>query len=509
VNPFRFLALAPWLAVRQAREALAADRPEEARQLLEPLVAEGNRSAIREYRQVAEVFIRRANRQMKSGQVEAAWTDLLTAESLNTGVSSAIQCRLSLTNQAVQSCKDSLRLGYPVQVIETAGRLADRSVRTPELSLLLHVAQDWVLAAEQADRGEFLLAKDTLQKAINRTPPEQVSGIDQFAKELATRHDRFRTAVGQMNDAIESGQWRDAIRHADEAIAGAPDHREARSLRTKAWESLQPASTSPYRQDLDAVPLLVSGLVGGVNMVTRIHVPAVESGIAPTKAGEGTEPEMPSLGRSRQRPSQANAPGQPLPKRFLLWIDGVGGYLVCLAPRITFGQATADGPVDIPLLAELSRLHAELFRDSEGYILESTRDVLVNGSQSSRTVLRPGDRLTFGPSCQLIFQQPVPISSSARLELASGHRLPRAVDGILLMAESLILSPSHPGHVLMPEGLTDTVVLYRSKDGIGLRCPGPFRVDNRPCQDRADLSMPSIVTHDDFTFALEPVGPRL
>jgi hypothetical protein len=53
------------------------------------------------------------------------------------------------------------------------------------------------------------------------------------------------------------------------------------------------------------------------------------------------------------------------------------------------------------------------------------------------------------------------------------------------------------------------VVLYRSRTGLGVRFPGSFKVDNQPCQDRCDLPLPSVVTADTFTFALEPVGPRL
>jgi hypothetical protein len=53
------------------------------------------------------------------------------------------------------------------------------------------------------------------------------------------------------------------------------------------------------------------------------------------------------------------------------------------------------------------------------------------------------------------------------------------------------------------------VVLYRGKDGLGVRCAGAFKVDNQPCRDRAELPLPSVVTADAFTFAVEPVGPRL
>ena len=188
--------------------------------------------------------------------------------------------------------------------------------------------------------------------------------------------------------------------------------------------------TAPYRPTAaeSEVQLLSAAMVAGgpAFAVTKVGMPAVAR---PSKARS-----------SRPEPSPGGA-AAPLPKRFLLWIDGVGGYLVCLSPRVTFGQAVNDGPVDVPLFADLSRLHAEIFRDGEGYVLESAREVLVNGLAVPRTVLRPGDRLTLGTTCQFLFHLPVPISPSARLELVSGHRLPLAVDGIILMAESLVLGP--------------------------------------------------------------------
>ena len=174
---------------------------------------------------------------------------------------------------------------------------------------------------------------------------------------------------------------------------------------------------------------------------------------------------------------------------------------------MTFGQATALGPVDVPLFADVSRLHAELSRDGEGYVLESARDVMVNGSNSKRTILRTGDRVTLGATCQFVFFQPVPISPSARLELVSGHRLPVAVDGILLMAENLILGPGPQAHVLLPES-AGTIVFYRSQDGIGLRCPGEFHIDNRPHRDRATLPVPCHVASEHVSFALEAYGVR-
>jgi tetratricopeptide (TPR) repeat protein len=492
------MALSPWLTFRQAREALRAGRPDEAQRLLDPLAVEGYRKAVRLMREVARAYLARGEKHLRADNAEAAWADLLAAEALNTGESAAIQLRQTLTRLGLAVCRAALEAGNPLHVVETATRLGDRSVRCAELDTLAETAREWVSAVEQADRGEFLLARDTLEKCKARVPAILTPGMDRFLTDLDARHERLGVAVGHLNDAAEERRWREALRWADEVIAAAPDHREARSLRARAWAAIQPEQhhTAPYRPEVESAVQLVSAAVAG------------GAALAVTKVGPLplARPSKAKSGRTEPPPGGAAA---PLPKRFLLWIDGVGGYLVCLSPRVTFGQAVNDGPVDIPLFAELSRLHAEVFRDGEGYVLESAREVLVNGQPVPRSVLRPGDRLTLGTTCQLLFHLPVPISPSARLELVSGHRLPLAVDGIILMAETLVLGPGMQGHVPLPPEVPGNVVLYRGKDGLGVRCPGEFRVDNRPCQDRSDLPLPSVVTADTFTFAVEPVGPRL
>ncbi len=498
------MALSPWLTLRQAREALRTGRPDEAHRLLEPLTADGYRKAVKLTKEVARAYLARGERHLRADNAEAAWADLLAAEALNTGEAGAIQLRQTLTRLGLAVARAALEAGNPLHVIETAARLAERSVRNPELDTLVEAAQEWVLASEQADRGDFLLSKTTLAKCKTRVHPILTTGMDKFAAELDGRHERFRKAVSELNDAAEARRWPEALRWADEAIAAAPGHREARSLRARAWAALHPEiPTAPYVRDEGEVQLAytpsaiaaAAAAGGSAFAVTKTGPPAIarpSNGVTPARSEAST-----------------SGPTAPLPKRFLLWVDGVGGYLVCLSPRVTFGQAVGDGPVDVPLYAELSRLHAEVFRDGEGYVLESAREVLVNGTPAPRTVLRPGDRLTLGTTCQLLFHQPVPISPSARLELVSGHRLPLAVDGVILMAEALILGPGMQVHVPLPPEVPGNVVLYRGKGGLGVRAPGTFRVDNRPCQDRSDLPLPSVVTSDAFTFAVEPVGPRL
>jgi hypothetical protein len=194
-----------------------------------------------------------------------------------------------------------------------------------------------------------------------------------------------------------------------------------------------------------------------------------------------------------------------MPKRFFLWIDGVGAWLVCLSPRIAIGQASPEGgPIDVPLVADVSRIHATLTRDEESYVLESNRDVQVNGRPITRAVLQSGDRIMIS-SCAMAFEQTVPGCLTAKLIVDGGRRLPMAVDGVLLMADMLVLGAGEKVHVRMPD-LEEPFYLYRQKDRLGVRWQGEFSVEGQKCKDRALLPLQGTVSSDLFSFAIEPVG---
>ena len=60
--------------------------------------------------------------------------------------------------------------------------------------------------------------------------------------------------------------------------------------------------------------------------------------------------------------------------KFMLWIDAVGGYWVCLGDEITIGQPVSAGSVDVPILGDISPRHARIRRDGEGYVIEAIRE---------------------------------------------------------------------------------------------------------------------------------------
>src|SRR5439155_18895879 len=132
-------------------------------------------------------------------------------------------------------------------------------------------------------------------------------------------------------------------------------------------------------------------------------------------------------------------------------------------------------------------------------VLEPRRPARANGQPVARTLLRPGDVITLGATCQLAFRQPSPASASARLDVVSGHRLPFALDGVLLMADTLVLGPGARSHVILP-GLGEPVVLFRQKDGIGVRHAGRITVDGREAEERWPLGWSGTVAGDEFSF---------
>jgi hypothetical protein len=491
------MADSPWLVLRQAQEAVANHRPEDAHKLIEPLIAEGYRRAWRLAREVVREYAARAAKFLDQHNPDAAWRDLLAAEALNTGEKVVAGLRQTLARLGLVQVRAALEAGNPPETINAVGKLRDRGVLHPDLTRLEETAQDWGMAAELADRGEFLRAIAELDKLRPKLPCPPAA-FDRFRSAVEDRHTKFRSAVGRLYDAAEARLWREALTAAEAVLAVAPEHREAKAIRGKAWLAAAPATadylgTKDGQSDTKNDPENIAAL--NANSVTRSY------SNRPASSTSSSGSHSSALSTFSYSPAMV--------KRFLLWVDGVGGYLVCLSNRVTFGQATGDGPVDVPLFADVSRLHAEITRDGEGYVVESGKAVLVNGNEATRAVLSGGDRVTLGATCQFLFHKPVSVSSTARLELTSGHRLPVAVDGVLLMGNEVMLGPGPNAHVILPH-VPFPVLIYRSKDGLGVRVPnGSFRVDDRPFSDRAALPLPSVVTAETFTFAVEPVAARL
>jgi hypothetical protein len=447
-----------WLTLKQIREALHAGQLEEASRLLAQNGVRGHKRTFELQQQVVNGFLERAERHLRAEAIASAWEDLRLAELLAAHDPAVERFRQKLLRLGMEEVRAALEAGRPGKAAEIIARLRDRGAKTQEVHPFDEAARNWLLSREAADAGEFVLALQNVDR-VRKILPAPTTGLDDYRNQLIVRQESFQKAILTVHDALQGRRWREVVQSADAVLTVAPQSAEVRKARAEAWKAIEPEST------LSGSPVLSS---------PGVVVPSKDS-----KAGD--------------------------PRRLLLWIDGVGGYLICLTGRITLGQASGEAPVDVPLLADVSRMHATISRDNEGYLIEAARPVLVNGLAQTRAPLLPGDRVTLGASCQFLFQKPVPISASAKLEMVSGHRLPLSVSAVLLMADSLVLGPGTQTHVPIPDR-KENIILFRHQDGIGIRCPGDFSIDGKRCKDRSVMGLQASAQGPDFALAIEPAG---
>ena len=65
------------------------------------------------------------------------------------------------------------------------------------------------------------------------------------------------------------------------------------------------------------------------------------------------------------------------------------------------------------------------------------------------------------------------------------------------------MGPGPQSHIPMPD-IGKTVVLYRHRDGLGVRFAGEFRVNGEVQRERSALPPNATVSGPDFSFAVEP-----
>ena len=191
--------------------------------------------------------------------------------------------------------------------------------------------------------------------------------------------------------------------------------------------------------------------------------------------------------------------------KFMMWIDAVGGYWVCMNDEISIGQPTAAAKIDVPILGDISPKHARIHRDGEGYLIEAVREVRVNG-QAVRPVasLNDGCRIELGESVRLIFRRPHALSGTARLDFASRHRTQPSADAVLLMADACILGPKPHSHVVC-RNWTREVILYRHDEELFCRAAGNFKIDGAWCKDRGRITRDSHIIGEGFSLKLERI----
>ncbi|MEQ8788257.1 MAG: FHA domain-containing protein [Pirellulaceae bacterium] len=412
---------------------------------------------------VAEAMAQRAARRIAEGDTQAGWNDVRSAQRLGGETQQLASARAALIARGLAEVDNYLRTGdaggalLRIESLEGKGLASDRLRALREVCRRLERGRGLERVGKFADAEMHFAAAATLRPDL----PE-IDERRERAGELAVK---ARELNESLHRAQAEGDWSRVLSIACELLEHAPECAVARDARKRAWEEVGAgAATSNSQTD------------------HTYHW-------RPTRGG-------------------ATATAEPAAKpksRFLLWIDAIGGFLVCQDDQIVLGQASPGNDVDVPILGDVARRHAKIRRQGEEYVLDPLGMVLVDGRLvNGPVVLGDGEEIQLGESVRLRFRKPHALSASARLDFVSRHRSQPSADAVLLMAESCVLGPKWQNHVVCRDW-PDDVVLYRQDGELYCRSMESIEVDGRVCDGRGRLTRNSHVASDTFSLSLEEI----
>ena len=459
----------PWRTkLHEARQAYQAQRLDEARELL-------CRDDLREYlpakkliAKVADGLAQRGRRNAELGQTAAGWRDLEAAVDLGAGVESIAAVRGTLLQRAMAEAESDLAADNPKAAVERLEALQRRGHAPVEVRQLIQVAEKIGEARRWVREGNFDKADAQLASAAQLRP--DLAFLQQRRNELRSRETTLRALRGDLHDALTNEHWSEAASVAERLLEIVPGDEVATIARRRAWSE--------------------AGMTLNADLSTNSAAAAT---VLQTDAGRREDDHL-----NPRTMHKADA-------RYLMWIDGVGGFLVCESSEIVLGPPVPGSRVDLPILGDVSRNHATIRRCGEGYVIQPRRKTVIDGREiQDATTLRDGSLIELGEGVRLRFRQPHPLSRTARLEYVSHHRTEPPSDGAILLAESCILGPAPNSHVVCGEWSHD-VILYRQDDTLYCRANVEFEIDGASCHGQGPLHRNSHVVGEEFSLTLEAI----
>ena len=207
-----------------------------------------------------------------------------------------------------------------------------------------------------------------------------------------------------------------------------------------------------------------------------------------------------------------SGPGANSGEKFVVWIDRVGAFLLCLKSEVTIGGPVTHGApaegvsADVSLLANLSRRHATFVRSGERYVLMAHAPSQAAGrTVHDRVDLADGYVLALGANVRLKFRLPSVMSGTARIEFLSDHRPAHAADAIILMDETCLIGPGPENHIRCP-GWPNSVLLFRREGRLWCKSRDDLFLGGRHAPEGGEIEPGVVVTGSDMRFRIEVQG---
>ncbi|MEY3458253.1 MAG: hypothetical protein RL215_1410 [Planctomycetota bacterium] len=188
-------------------------------------------------------------------------------------------------------------------------------------------------------------------------------------------------------------------------------------------------------------------------------------------------------------------------QRYLFWIDGVGTWLVICGRSMVLGGAVESSSADIRLMAPLSRRYAAFEQSGEGWMLR-----MLDGGAPAR-VLVSGRSIDFAGRVSLEFRVPSVLSLSAVLRPEVPQRLVPYADGVVLLADRMLLGARRDAHICCPQ-LDEYLVFYADGGRLWCRSAAAFEVNGGVSSGAAGLVGGDVIAVGDFRVRIEDMVGR-
>jgi hypothetical protein len=171
--------------------------------------------------------------------------------------------------------------------------------------------------------------------------------------------------------------------------------------------------------------------------------------------------------------TSAPSPPAATPRVAVLWLEGVGTYVLLPFPRVSLGRVGSSVRPDIPLAGRMPGNAAEIIRTGEQYVLAAHSDVTVNGKKVAEKALAPGDRIRVEDGAELRFYLPCPLSATAVLRFETPSLLPGKALEVILLDQFVMIGTKGLCHIKTVSGPRQ-IVLFVRDGSFWARTEGPL-----------------------------------
>lgn len=339
------------------------------------------------------------------------------------------------------------------------------------MGLALRIRTAWKLA----DAGLFAEAEEAIQADLRDGNSIALNAWHILVK----KQEALRERINDLNRTAESQDWVAVKSAAASVLAIASRHPVALQMHRRAAAELMAAG----------VP---SELAETAYDASQKRANMTNSSVAPAELNSRVRDQLSRLA------GQTESACRPI-----LWIDGVGGFLISDLNEAVIGQSFPGSQSDYAIVGDLSRRAAVIRRTGDSHLLQPLQATRINGHPVDRaTLLNHRDRIAIGERIELSYSKANPLSTTALLRIESSNRWQPPCDGVLLAGDSILIGAKANHHLVCPHSSAE-VILFRNNGQWWIRSSSDIECDGASHSKPVPLEFGKRFCCEDLTMTLE------